>query len=99
MLSFILMMKVSIEDLTLNKMIINAGQANKLSCVFQTVSEGRLLNMCNIIQVTKWLTRSDLLWCTEEVERITEKTGDKCKVMNGGKGKEDKIAVVRWVKD
>ena len=55
--------------------------------------------MCNIIQVTKWLTRSDLLWCTEEVERITEKTGDKCKVMNGGKGKEDKIAVVRWVKD
>ena len=51
--------------------------------------------MCDVIQVTKWLTRSDLLWCTEEVERITEKTGDKCKVMNGGKGKEDKIAVVR----
>ena len=55
--------------------------------------------MCDIVQVTKWLIRSDLLWCTEEVERITEKTGDKCKVMNGGKGKEDKIAVVRWVKD
>jgi hypothetical protein len=55
--------------------------------------------MCKIIQVTKWLTRSDLLWCTEEAKRINEKTGDKCKVMNGVKDKEDKIAVVRWVKD
>ena len=55
--------------------------------------------MCEVIQVTKWLTRSDLLWCKDEAVKIEKKTGDKCKVMNGGKGKEDKIAVVRWVKD
>ena len=55
--------------------------------------------MCDIIQVTKWLTRSDLLWCNEESARITDKTSDKCRVMTGGDGKEDKIAVVRWVKD
>jgi len=55
--------------------------------------------MCDIVQVTKWLPRSDILWCNDEVNRITDRTGDKCKVMNGGKGKEDKIAVIRWVKD
>jgi len=55
--------------------------------------------MCNIIQVTKWLTRSDIPWCNDEAERIEKKTGDKCRVMSGCKGKEDKIAVVRWVKD
>ena len=55
--------------------------------------------MCEMIQVTKWLPRSDVQWCKDEVKRITNRTGDKCQVVNGDGKREGKVAVVRWMKD
>ena len=51
----------------------------------------------NEVRITKWLQRSDYIWCVNECKRIKESTGDQCKIEKEGKGKNDRIAIIRMM--
>ena len=53
--------------------------------------------MNKVIQVTKWLPTSDLLWCNGEAKRISKSTGDKCKIVWETKDKNSRIAINRFI--
>tara|TARA_R100001530_G_scaffold119589_1_gene86785 strand:- start:1176 stop:1349 length:174 start_codon:yes stop_codon:yes gene_type:complete len=53
------------------------------------------MNEYNEVRITKWLKKSDYVWCINECKRIKESTGDQCKIKKEGKGENDRIAVVR----